>query len=154
MRGTVLIRLCFLLLLTFAAAPFALGADAKQSTYYVQLIRGNNDDHPPASGARQIGPRLTKRFRPVFKWENYWEMSRQEVVLTQGQKTRLKLSKEREVEIDLTNPAKRKVIAYSAGKPVCSATRPVGEAKTIIGADRDANSVWFIVVRRDKPVSE
>ena len=42
-------------------------------------------------------------------------------------------------------------VAYQAGKPISRTTRPLGTAMTIIGGDRDTNSVWFIVVRRDPP---
>jgi hypothetical protein len=131
----------------------AAGAEADKVTFYVQLIHGSNEAKPPVSGAKRVGPKLAETFRPVFNWTNYWEVSRQQVALARGEKTRIQLSKEREVEIDLRNPAKRKVTAYHAGQAVSRLTRPVDEAMTIIGGDRDTNSVWFIVVRRDKPTS-
>jgi len=53
------------------------------------------------------------------------------------------------VEIDLTTHKKRKVTAYRNGKPVSSVIRPTGQATTVIGGDRETNTVWFIVVRRE-----
>lgn len=52
-----------------------------------------------------------------------------------GAKTTVVLSKERAVEIDLSQPAKRKLTAISDGKPAFSKIQPIGEAMTIIGTD-------------------
>lgn len=138
-------------LVVFAALNLVSGAEAEKFTYYVQLVRGNNDEKPPMAGARQIGPTLSKKLRPVFKWESYWEISRQQTNLSSGQKSIIKLGQERAVQIDLTEPSKRKVTAYQSGKPVARTTSPVGASMSLIGGDRDTNSAWFIVVRRDKP---
>ena len=138
-------------LLALAALPLVFGADTEKVTYYVQLIRGNNDDKPPVPQAKRIGPKLSKKLCPVFKWESYWEISRQQIELGRGQKAKVKLSREREVVIDLSDAAKRKVIVYSEGKEVSRISRPVGEGMTVVGGDRGHDSVWFIVVRRDKP---
>ena len=139
------------ILLALAVLPFASAGDAQIVTYYVQLVRGNNDDKPPLAEAKRIGPKLSKKLQPVFKWESYWELNRRRIELPHGQKTKLKLSPEREVVIDHSEAGKRSVTAYSNGKIVSRTTRPIGEAMTIIGGERDANSVWFIVVRRDTP---
>jgi hypothetical protein len=129
----------------------AIGAESEKLTYYVQLVRGNNEADAPEPGAHRIGPKLAKKLRPVFRWESYWEINRKSVAIEPGKKTRLRLSMEREVEIDLTDAAHRTVTAFQSGKPVCGAKRPIGEGMTIVGGDRNPNSVWFIVVRRDKP---
>ena len=129
----------------------AVGADSEKLTYYVQLVRGNNEAKTPEPGAHRIGPKLAKKLRAAFKWESYWEIKRQKVEIDRGKKMRVRLSKEREVEIDLTDAAHRTVIAYQSGKLVSRTIRPIGNGMTIIGGDRDTNSVWFIVVRRDPP---
>ena len=72
--------------------------------------------------------------------------------MVRGQKARVRLTKAREVVIDLTEAGKRRVTVFQDGKPVGSTTRPVGEAMTVTGGDHDPKSAWFITVRRDKPV--
>lgn len=131
-----------------------LSAPEEKLTHYVQLIRGNDEDQPPAPGAKAIGPRLSKSLHSVYHWKCYWEISRREAALAPGAKTKIVLSKERSVEIDLSEPKSRKVTTISADKPVCSTTQPAGKAMTIIGADRDPKSAWFVVVRRDKPATD
>jgi hypothetical protein len=143
-------RWIYLLALAVLSSSITFSTPEKRLTYYVQLIRGNDEDQPPAPGAKNIGPKLSKSLHAVFKWKNYWEISRREVAVPVGAKTKVVLSKERSVEIDLSEPTKRRVTAISGDKPVGSTTRPVGEAITVIGADRDTKSAWFVVVRRDK----
>lgn len=126
-------------------------ADEEKITYYVQLVRGSNDLEAPETGAHRIGPTLSKRFHSVFKWDNYWEIKRQKVDLALGQKSKIRLNKDREVEIDLKDAAHRTVVAFQSGKPVSRMIHPIGAGMTIIGGDRDEKSVWFIVVRRDPP---
>lgn len=145
---------CWLVLAVFASS-LALGAPPPEKrTYWVQLIRGNDEARPPAPDAKPIGPKLSQSLHSVFRWRRYWEVARQEVSVAAGTRTRVVLSKERSVEIDLTQPDKRKVTAFSDQKPVASSTRPFGEALTIIGADRDKRSAWFVVVRDDKPSND
>jgi len=144
--------LCVLTLAILALSPALGGADEKL-TYYVQLIHGNDEDKPAAPSARLVGPKLSNSLHSIFRWKNYWEISRQEVVVVVGARTNVVLNKERTVEIDLSQTKKRKVTAISRGTPVCTSTQPLGELMTIIGADRDTNTAWFVVVRRDKPPS-
>jgi hypothetical protein len=87
----------------------------------------------------------------VFKCKGYWEMSRQQVALVPGRAARVQLGNGREVEIDLRNPKERRVAAFQNGQLVDRTINAAGEAMTIIGGNRDGKSVWFIVVRRDKP---
>lgn len=120
-------------------------------TFYVQLVRGTDEEGKPQPDSKRIGLKLASQFERVFRWKFYWEMNRHEVQLPDGKKCRIKLNPEREVEIDSSVLGKRKVTVFYKGEPLSTHIRPVGERMTIIGGDRDAHSVWFVVVRRDKP---
>ncbi len=139
--------------MAFSVCGLAAAADieALSKTYYVQLVRGTDQDNPPQPGAKAIGPKLAKRLQPVFRWKNYWEMNRVKVTMEVGKKTRVRLSKRHEVEIDLSAAGKRTIHFYQDGKRVSTSTQPIGESVTIQGGNSTAESAWFIVVRRDKP---
>jgi hypothetical protein len=124
----------------------------KALTYYVQLIRCNDQKQAPEPGSRHAGPKLVERFQSVFRCESYWEISRQEIEVSPGRIARVHLRNERDVEIDLTQPGKRRVSTYRNGRLVDRTVEPTGEHMTLIGGDRDQTSHWFIVVRRDKPL--
>ncbi len=140
--------------LAILLTSIAPSASPETVTYSVQLVRGNDEGSSPMPGTRRIGPRISKSLHSVFRWKNYWEVCRQKVVVPTGTKTSVILSKERTVEIDLSRPKKRKVTAISHHEPICSTTQAMGEAMTVIGADRDPTSAWFVVVRRDKPATD
>jgi hypothetical protein len=140
-------------MLVILVCAWAAEATAGQgaTTFYVQLVRGTETNLPPVPGCKQVGPRLAGTFCPVFKWKNYWEINRQQVAVVPGRATRVKLGNGRETEIDLRNPKERRVAAFQNGQLLERTTVPAGEAMTIIGGNRDDKSMWFIVVRRDKP---
>ena len=144
-------RLLVILILTAAVLADERRAEAQVSTFYVQLIRGTDTEKAPAPQCKCVGRKLAQTFSPVFKCKGYWEMNRQRVALSLGQVTRVQLGNGRAAEIDLRDPKERKVAAFADGQLVDRTTIPKGEGMTIIGGKRQDKSVWFIVVRRDKP---
>jgi hypothetical protein len=143
----------FLPILALAGLVFVLAASAgeKPVTYYVQLIRCTDLDTPPQPGSRRVGPKLTEKFRCVFRCKSYWEISEEKVEVQPHRVARARLSNGREVEIDLTQAGKRRVATFYKGRLIDRTVEPQGEHMTLIGGDRDQTSHWFIVVRRDKP---
>jgi len=121
------------------------------TTFYVQLVRGTEANQPPVPHCKRVGPKLAGTFCPVLKWKSYWEMNRQQVAVAPGQTARVKLGNGHEAEIDIRNSKQRRVAAYENGQLVERTIIPAGQAMTIIGGNRDGKSIWFIVVRRDKP---
>ena len=126
-------------------------ADKGPAAYYVQLIRGTDEDKAPEPNSKLLSPQETGSFRSVFKWKSYWQMSLQRLEVAEGRRTKIRLNPEREVEIDLTQPEHRSVRAFHNGKLMQCALCPRGEARTLIGGDRDSNSAWFIVISRKAP---
>lgn len=126
-------------------------AEHQSNTFYVQLVRGNNDDAPPQPGSRLVGLKVARHLHSALNWKSYWEINRQQVAVRSGRARRVCLSKERAVEIELTKRGCRKVTAFENGRVVQRTLRPDGEGMTLIGGERDQESAWFIVVRRDRP---
>jgi hypothetical protein len=129
-------------------------AEHQSNTFYIQLVRGNNEDAPPEPGSRPVGIKVARHLRSALNWNNYWEIKRCQVAVCSGKVARVCLSKGREVEIDLTKGKCRKVTAFENGRVVQRMSRPAGEGMTLIGGERDGASAWFIVVRRDPPVDQ
>jgi len=142
------------LALTCLTLTAAVKEVPRATVYYVQLIRGSIRDTPPQPGSHRVGPKLQSTFRSVFSLRSYWEIARREVAVGPGETTKLSLTRECEVEVDLRHPEVRKVTAFRNGHVVDRVIRPTSDAMSIIGGSRDSQSVWFIVVRRDKPPEE
>ena len=128
-------------------------AEESGKKFYLQLVRGNDEEAPPAPGAVEAGPRVTERLQAVLRWKHYWEMQRDAVVVPCGQKVRKRLSTEREVEIERP-PAPSENIAvrvYLDGKLSQSRLQPARDAFFITGGAKGRDQSWFIVVREDQP---
>jgi hypothetical protein len=144
-------RLIVIVILMAVALAGEMGAAPQATTFYVQLIRGTDSAQPPVPRSKCVGHKLAETFRPVFNCKAYWEINRQEVMVSPERVARVQLGNGREAEIDLRCPKARKVAAFHNGQLVDRTIIPAGEGMTIIGGSREDKSVWFIVVRRDKP---
>jgi hypothetical protein len=122
-------------------------------TFYVQLVRGSDNQAPPSPEAQLIGDKLGQRLHGVFKWKNYWEIKREAVTIKPGEKVRKQMSAQEEVEIEIpaTGPRTMTVSIYSNGKLTRKRTQSIETEFYIAGGDKDATQPWFIVVRRDNP---
>jgi hypothetical protein len=143
------IGLALLLLLTGTLPGWSAGAPTL--TFYIQLVRGSDQDAPPEPQAQLIGDKLGQRLHGVFKWKNYWEIKREAVALKTGEKARKQMSPQHDVEIALTGPQEMTVSMYSNGKLTRKRKQSVETGFYIAGGDKDDTQSWFIVVRRDNP---
>ena len=141
----------FLIALLLVAAPLVQGADAPGATFYIQLIRGSDQDTPPAPQARLIGAKLDQRLHDIFKWKNYWEIKRETVTLNTGTTARRRMSPQREVEIAWTSPKDVTISLYIDGKLTRKRQQSIDTSFYIAGGDRDGSESWFIIVRKDNP---
>lgn len=140
-----------LIALLMIGAPLAYGADAPGMTYYIQLIRGSDQDAPPDPQAHAIGTRLDHKLHDIFKWKNYWEVKRETVTLTSGSKVRKAMSAQREVEIDWTHPRNMTISLYTDGKLTRKRQQSVETKFYIAGGDKEGADCWFIIIRKDNP---
>jgi hypothetical protein len=139
------------LVLLLGLAGCGSHASDQRVSFYLQLVRGNDRDEPPTSDAKPVGPVLADRLQSVFKWKNYWELSRDAAVVKCGEKVCRSLSPERKVEIELLSADTMKVRVYVKGHLSRCRTQPVQNAFYIAGGDKDSDESWFVVVRRDAP---
>jgi hypothetical protein len=126
-------------------------AEGQQLTYYVQLIRGTDHEHRQEASWKPIGPKLSSRLSPVFRWKHYWEVSRHHLPVEHGKAQRCRLSDVREVEIELVNPSEIEIKLYSNGRLAQKSRQLVRTHMGIMGGERTADESWFVVVRRDEP---
>ena len=133
------------------AVGVAVAAESADLVFQVHLIRGTGGELPSPQKGKLVAPKLDAQFRRIFAWKAFWEMHHQQIRLAPGKKARIRLSPQREVEIDLGESGKRAVAAISDGKVISRIRDRIDAPMTLIGGDRDPKSSWFIVVRADKP---
>jgi len=125
-------------------------ADTNSITYFLQLIAATNGQKPHDAKAR-IGPRLQKQLSPVFQWAHYWEVSRKTVTTAIGRNSRIRLDKERELELENVSGERLVLRLFRDGKLVRKMKGLIPKCRVVMGGDSSHNEAWFIVVRRDEP---
>src|SRR5262245_52983455 len=77
----------------------SLAAEAKgELKFEVKLIWGTNGEKPTGKNLKEVEPRITEALKGIFKWKNYFEVSRTNVVVA-SKTQRLTLSDKCEVQI-------------------------------------------------------
>jgi hypothetical protein len=138
-------------LLALFGANAACLAGGEPVVFHAQLIRGTDQVQPPERTWRPVGPKLSQKLCPKFRWKFYWEVNRQTLSVPSGKATRIRLSPEREIEIDLSAGSESEIRLYTRGRQVRKSRQSLQANMTIMGGGWEEKDCWFIVVRRDKP---
>lgn len=145
---------CAIFLMALAVAQVWSAQEGSSITYYIQLIHGTNEEKPQDASWKAVGPKLSQVLSPVFTWKHYWEVKREEVVVTGGKVSKVKVTTDRSLEIELIKDGQTELRLYRAGE-LKRKMRTSGESQmSILGGDAPGKDGWFIVVRRDKPATE
>ncbi len=143
-------RLPFWFLIALFSLSGAVIAGDDPVTFYVQLLRGTNEEKTEDIKVKEVGPKLRKKLSPVFRWKNYWEVSRTAVTVGKGKTGRVQLPNAHALEIELLNPAESEVRLYLNGSLRRKSRQLIHNRMTIMGGDNN-DDCWFVVVRRDPP---
>ena len=141
-----------LLLLSFLFAT-AHAVPADHSTLYVQVIRGTDQDKPAGASYRAIGPKLSAKLSPVFRWKHYWETERKKVLVNPAKVTKVTLANQRTLEIERLKSGDLEVRLFRRSGLVTKARQSAKSRMTILGGEDSAKESFFIVVRSDEPVN-
>jgi len=120
-------------------------------TFYLQLIRGTDQDQPQQPSWKPVGDKLSRQFVPRFRWKTYWEIARTNATVEPGHMAHVRLSADREVEIDLRKPAEPEIRLYTQGVLSRKCRDSLKTGMCIMGGTRDNDESWFVVIRRDPP---
>ena|SRR3989442_1207898 len=137
-------RLFWLLLIAALAARTAGAAAEPPVTVFVQFIRGTNEEKPKQANWKLIGPKLSKRLSPVFKWQNYWEVSQQAVAIQPAKVAMVTLDETRRLELELVNGNEVETRVYQNRNLTRKVRQPIhSKHMEIIGGSRERNTCWL-----------
>ena len=143
-RGALLL-LCFL-------ATFVHAAATKPSVLYVQVIRGTDQEKPAGKNYREIGPKLSAKLSPVFKWKHYWETDLKKVDFDPSKVTKLALAGQRTLEIERLKSGELEVRLFRRSGLVTKTRQATHGRMAILGGEEASKESFFVVVRPDEPV--
>jgi hypothetical protein len=124
-------------------------AQAKAEDLYLvsKLIWGTNNEKVSDPALKPVDAATAKKFRNVFQWKNYYEVSRTNVFIASRTSQQIKMSKQCTIEVtELAGPSVE-VKLIGEGKPLHKIVKPLskGEYFTIAGGAKD-DSAWFIAI--------
>jgi hypothetical protein len=128
------------------------GAGGDDLSLQAKLIWGTDGDKPKDRKLQDVDPETTRKFRGVFKWKNYYEVSRTNFVVAAAATRTVRMSPKCEVKV--TNQGKSRVAVelFGEGKMVVEKRQVLkpGELLVLAGDDKN-NTAWFVVLEPGKP---
>lgn len=138
------------LLVAFAAAALGVLAADKPADqkFAAMVIWGTDSEKPDDKDLKDVDPALKEKFKKIFKWKNYYEVSRTNVVAKAGQSKHFTLSKKCDVKLHLTESEGMEVEMFGEGKSVYKGkhSMPVKDILILAGDDKNATA-WFVVLK-------
>lgn len=111
------------------------------------FVWGTNESKPAGKNLKEVDAKLRERLANIFKWQNYFEVSRQSAGVLAGKPQSLKLSDECSVEIKILPENQAEVKLIGKGKTIV--TRRYSLAKPdalVLAGDDKNNNAWFVVL--------
>ena len=91
--------------------------------------------------------KLRERLANIFKWQNYFEVSRQTAGLTPSKPQTVKLSDDCSVEIKVLPDNQAEVKLIGKGKPIVTRRHSLAKPDALVLAGDDKNNTaWFVVL--------
>jgi hypothetical protein len=129
---------------------FAVDAVKPEQKFAAILVWGTDDEKPAdkEKELKEVDPGLKEKFRKIFKWKNYFEVSRTNVSVKVGEQKQVKLSKKCEVKIHQTEKEGMDVELFGEGKSVYKGktSMPLKDILILAGDDKNATA-WFVVLK-------
>ena len=144
-------RLAFALSLLFALPAFATDtnkAEVKPQKFAAILIWGTDGDRPEGKDLKDVDNSLKEKFKKIFKWKNYFEVTRKPFGLKPGDTHMLKLSPKCDVKVHQSEKEGLEVELIGEGNFVVKRKQAMPLTDILILAGDDKNSTaWFVVIK-------
>jgi hypothetical protein len=137
------------ILLACVAFTVVAQSHAAEQKFTAMLIWGTDGEKPKEKekDLKDVEPALKDKFKNIFKWKNYFEVNRTNVVVKSGEQQNLKLSSKCEVKINHTEKGTEFEL-FGEGKSMAKQTvsMPVKDIQVIAGPDKN-ETAWFVVLK-------
>ena len=132
----------------FLACFYANSAGAEEIKLEIQLVWGTNDEKSSSPDHKALDPAIAKKLK-MFKWKNYFVVSRQEVVVPNRASKKIKLSSKCYIEVKELEGPRIEVNVYGEDRHVKKITEGLAKQGMLTIAGDDKNDcAWFIIIRQ------
>ena len=111
------------------------------------LIWGTDEIKPTGKSLKEVDSKLREKLGKIFKWQNYFEVSRQNTGALPGKAQIVKLSEECSVEIKILPENIAEVKLIGKGKTLVTRRHTLAKPDALVLAGDDKNNTaWFVVL--------
>ena len=140
------VRLVVLLAFAALAVTQTLAAEQK---FAAMLIWGTDGGKPEGKEKelKDVDPVLQEKFSKIFKWKNYYEVNRTNIVVKPSEPRHIILSSKCEVKINHTDKGTEiELIGEKKSLTKQTISMPVTDIQVLAGPDKNATA-WFVVLK-------
>jgi hypothetical protein len=150
-RSFVLCRLPLAVLLLFACSQFPLMAQDRDLRLVAQLIWGTDGEKPADAKIKEVDRETRSKLKGIFRWKNYFEVSREEFSVPTKAKRRVRMSKKCEIEVENQGRSVIEVKLFGEEKLLWTKRQVLkpGELLVLAGDDKD-DTAWFVILTSPK----
>jgi hypothetical protein len=136
---------CFLLMTSLGASKL----HATDPKLEVQLVWGTNDDSSSNPDHKPLEAPLAKKLG-MFKWKNYFTVSRKDVSLSGNAAQTFSLSAKCDIQIKHLGEHRYEINVFGQRKHVRKITEKITKQGPLVVAGDDKNDcAWFILIREN-----
>jgi hypothetical protein len=111
------------------------------------LVWGTDEAKPAGKPLKEVDAKLREKLGKIFKWQNYFEVSRKSAGVTASKSQMLKLSDECSVEIKILPENLAEVKLIGKGKTLVTRRHSLAKPDALVLAGDDKNNTaWFVVL--------
>ncbi len=125
----------------------ALASEPAETRVQAVLVWGTNESQPSGKNIKELDAKLRERLANIFKWRNYFEVSRKTAGVTPSKPQLVKLSDDCSVDIKLLPDNQAEVKLIGKGKTIVTRRHSLAKPDALVLAGDDKNNTaWFVVL--------
>lgn len=111
------------------------------------LVWGTDEAKPAGKTLKEVDAKLREKLGKIFKWQNYFEVSRRTTGVTPSKPQTVKLSEECSVDIKILPENMAEVKLIGKGKTIVTRRHSLAKPDALVLAGDDKNNTaWFVVL--------
>lgn len=111
------------------------------------LVWGTDEAKPAGKALKEVDAKLREKLGKIFKWQNYFEVSRKAAGVTASKPQTVKLSEECSVDIKILPENMAEVKLIGKGKTIVTRRHSLAKPDALVLAGDDKNNTaWFVVL--------
>jgi hypothetical protein len=133
--------------LFFVISLSAVESRAADQQFQVQLVWGTDGEKPKEpSTLKEVDQKLLEKFKGIFKWKNYFEVSRKRLSIPKNGVQKLRLSDKCDIQVQDLGNSRMEIQLFGEGKLVLKGSGSYTREGLIVGGDVKNETAWFVVL--------